>query len=55
MNTIKLTEYSHGAGCGCKISPMLLDEFLRLSTSLELDIEPIGETCTRGSHLIEVL
>jgi len=25
---IKLTEYSHGAGCGCKISPMLLEEIL---------------------------
>ncbi len=25
---VKLTEYSHGAGCGCKISPMLLDEIL---------------------------
>lgn len=28
MKSIKLTEYSHGAGCGCKISPMLLDEIL---------------------------
>ncbi|MFP4294587.1 MAG: selenide, water dikinase SelD [Halothiobacillaceae bacterium] len=26
---IKLTEYSHGAGCGCKIAPALLDEMLR--------------------------
>ena len=25
---IRLTEYSHGAGCGCKISPKLLDEML---------------------------
>lgn len=29
MDAIKLTEYSHGAGCGCKISPMLLDEILQ--------------------------
>lgn len=29
MEEIKLTEYSHGAGCGCKISPMLLDEILK--------------------------
>ena len=29
MESIKLTEYSHGAGCGCKISPMLLDEILQ--------------------------
>lgn len=25
---IRLTEYSHGAGCGCKISPRVLDEIL---------------------------
>lgn len=36
METIKLTEYSHGAGCGCKISPMLLEEIL---TSTREDIE----------------
>ncbi|MET3981410.1 selenophosphate synthase, partial [Mucilaginibacter sp. UYP25] len=23
--TIRLTQYSHGAGCGCKISPAILD------------------------------
>jgi len=28
MESVKLTEYSHGAGCGCKISPMLLDKIL---------------------------
>ena len=28
MNEIKLTQYSHGAGCGCKISPALLDTIL---------------------------
>ncbi|MDA0194824.1 MAG: selenide, water dikinase SelD [Bacteroidetes bacterium] len=25
METIKLTQYSHGAGCGCKISPKMLE------------------------------
>ncbi|MDB5286704.1 MAG: Selenide, water dikinase [Mucilaginibacter sp.] len=25
---IKLTQYSHGAGCGCKISPAILDKIL---------------------------
>ncbi len=25
---IKLTQYSHGAGCGCKISPKVLDQIL---------------------------
>lgn len=27
-NKIKLTEYSHGAGCGCKIAPAILDKML---------------------------
>tara|TARA_R110001592_G_C13123700_1_gene745996 strand:- start:732 stop:1784 length:1053 start_codon:yes stop_codon:yes gene_type:complete len=27
--SIKLTEYSHGAGCGCKISPQVLDTILK--------------------------
>lgn len=29
MENIKLTEYSHGAGCGCKISPAVLDSMLK--------------------------
>ncbi len=28
MENIKLTEYSHGAGCGCKIAPAILDSIL---------------------------
>ncbi len=28
MESIKLTQYSHGAGCGCKISPAVLDKML---------------------------
>lgn len=28
MNEIKLTSYSHGSGCGCKISPALLQQIL---------------------------
>ncbi len=28
---IKLTQYSHGAGCGCKISPKVLDTILNTS------------------------
>lgn len=31
---IKLTEYSHGAGCGCKISPQVLDTLLQSSMIL---------------------
>ncbi|KPJ88423.1 MAG: selenide, water dikinase [Gammaproteobacteria bacterium SG8_11] len=29
---IKLTEYSHGSGCGCKIAPKLLEDILRSQT-----------------------
>lgn len=28
MSEIKLTHYSHGAGCGCKIAPAVLDKIL---------------------------
>ena len=27
-SSVKLTEFSHGAGCGCKISPKLLKEII---------------------------
>ena len=33
ISAIKLTEYSHGAGCGCKISPQLLDSILKTSVN----------------------
>ena len=35
---IKLTEYSHGQGCGCKISPKVLDTILE--SSLDEFIDP---------------
>ncbi|WP_196159242.1 selenide, water dikinase SelD [Reinekea sp. G2M2-21] len=35
MEQIKLTEFSHGAGCGCKISPALLESIVK-STSAEV-------------------
>ena len=41
-NTVKMTEYSHGAGCGCKISPGLLEDILRsqLPSHEQLDADP---------------
>jgi selenide,water dikinase len=36
---IKLTQYSHGAGCGCKISPKILDSILKS----EFTSEPLGK------------
>ena len=29
LKTVQLTQYSHGAGCGCKISPSVLDTILK--------------------------
>jgi selenide,water dikinase len=34
---IKLTQYSHGAGCGCKISPRVLDTILQSSLNIAPD------------------
>jgi len=34
MDGIKLTQYSHGAGCGCKISPKVLSEILQEGSSM---------------------
>jgi selenide,water dikinase len=31
MNEIKLTQFSHGAGCGCKIAPAMLETILHTS------------------------
>ncbi|NIJ54430.1 selenide, water dikinase SelD [Dyadobacter arcticus] len=37
VRDIKLTHYSHGAGCGCKISPAILDKILHSSVALQAD------------------
>lgn len=34
MTDIKLTEYSHGGGCGCKISPQALEEILHTQIAM---------------------
>lgn len=34
IETLKLTQYSHGAGCGCKIAPKVLDEILKSEITL---------------------
>ncbi|MEW6468925.1 MAG: selenide, water dikinase SelD [Bacteroidota bacterium] len=34
MEEIKLTQFSHGAGCGCKIAPDMLEKILRSEASL---------------------
>ncbi len=45
METIKLTQYSHGAGCGCKISPTILDKILKGNIAL-----PNNKNLIVGNH-----
>jgi selenide,water dikinase len=45
MEEIKLTQYSHGAGCGCKISPQVLDVILKGNIAL-----PNNENLIVGNH-----
>ncbi|MBL0356765.1 MAG: selenide, water dikinase SelD [Chitinophagaceae bacterium] len=42
---IKLTKYSHGAGCGCKISPKVLDEILASNFAM-----PDNDKLIVGNH-----
>ncbi len=35
MENIKLTQYSHGAGCGCKIAPKILDSILHSTAMIQ--------------------
>ena len=37
MSEVKLTQYSHGSGCGCKISPKVLDSILQTSLVMPSD------------------
>ena len=41
----KLTQYSHGAGCGCKISPKILDEILSSNFAM-----PDNDKLIVGNH-----
>jgi len=38
LEDIKLTQYSHGAGCGCKISPAILDKILHTNVPATTDV-----------------
>ena len=45
MQDVKLTQYSHGAGCGCKIAPNVLEEILH--TNL---VRPDNKNLIVGNH-----
>ena len=37
LEAIRLTQYSHGAGCGCKISPKVLEQILHTEQAKFID------------------
>ena len=43
--TTKLTQYSHGAGCGCKIAPAVLDRILKSNIAM-----PDNDRLLVGNH-----
>lgn len=45
MEEVKLTQYSHGAGCGCKISPEVLDKILKGNIAM-----PDNKNLLVGNH-----
>ncbi len=45
IENIQLTKYSHGAGCGCKISPKILDEILTSNFAM-----PDNDKLIVGNH-----
>lgn len=45
QDPVRLTQFSHGAGCGCKISPKVLDEILKTSVAF-----PDNDKLLVGNH-----
>ena len=45
IKNIKLTQFSHGAGCGCKISPKVLDQILASNFAM-----PDNDKLIVGNH-----
>ncbi len=41
MNEVKLTQFSHGSGCGCKVAPAILEEILKDTNAFKA--LPFGE------------
>lgn len=52
MTNIKLTKYSHGAGCGCKISPKVLSTILKTSQTQVLDSNLLVGNDTRDDAAV---
>ena len=54
-DTVRLTEYSHGAGCGCKISPKVLTEILETQETIFADPRLLVGNETRDDAAVYAL
>ena len=52
MKEVKMTEYSHGSGCGCKISPAVLDVMLKSQIPPMLDESLLVGNSTRDDAAV---
>lgn len=52
MPEIKLTQYSHGAGCGCKISPKMLDSILQTTMQIQQNPNLLVGNSTRDDAAV---
>ncbi len=52
IDQIKMTEYSHGSGCGCKIEPAVLDVMLKSTTTPILDESLLVGNSTRDDAAV---
>jgi len=52
MTDVKMTEYSHGSGCGCKISPAVLDVMLKTQIPAMVDESLLVGNSTRDDAAV---
>lgn len=53
-NNIKLTSFAHGAGCGCKIAPKVLEEILQHQTHNPFDQLLVGNDLKDDAAVFEL-
>ncbi|WP_298635301.1 selenide, water dikinase SelD [uncultured Umboniibacter sp.] len=51
---VKLTQYSHGAGCGCKLSPEVLSELLAGSSQPQFDSLVVGNDTKDDAAVVDL-
>jgi selenide, water dikinase len=52
MESVKLTQFSHGAGCGCKIAPAVLDKMLFTAIEQKHDSKLLVGNSTRDDAAV---